>query len=242
MSEEKHITNFTAADIEKYWNGRLTPSEMHHMEKAAMDDPFLADALESYKNTMTTAGDMEVLKKKLDQRVSSDKKVIPLKPGFKWIRVAAAIVIIAGGGLLIQQLMFRNQDQSSIADVKKTGESRPQADTNNSINKTDAPSQVTIPGADTPTTVSDHQKILNKPAGKAAYSATTTDTLRELNSLPAKLNAVETQRSLSPDASVVAQAQKKDEALKPQAAISNPDSIQYLQRVITNDAREKKAS
>jgi TonB family protein len=242
MSEEKHIPNFTAADIEKYWNGRLTPSEMHTMEKAAMDDPFLADALEGYKTTMTPATDLDALRKKLDQRVSADTKVIPLKPGFKWLRVAAAIVIIAGGGLLILQLVFREQDQSSIADVKKTAESRSQADTNATIINNDAPARATSQAADTLTT-SDHQKILNKPTGKTANGAITTDTTKDLNNLPAPLNnqaAVE--RALSPDASVVSQAQKKDESLKPPVVTANYDSIRYADKDFTNAAREKKAS
>jgi len=51
VSEEKNIVNYTAADIEKYWKGKLSSAEMHAMEKAAMDDPFLADALEGYKDT-----------------------------------------------------------------------------------------------------------------------------------------------------------------------------------------------
>ena len=46
MSEEKNIINYTAADIEKYWKGKLSAAEMHAMEKAAMEDPFLSDALE----------------------------------------------------------------------------------------------------------------------------------------------------------------------------------------------------
>ena len=54
MSEEKNIINYTAADIQKYWNGKLSAAEMHAMEKAAMDDPFLADALEGYKNTSSS--------------------------------------------------------------------------------------------------------------------------------------------------------------------------------------------
>ena len=33
-------------DIEKYRKGELTPSEMNSLEKKALSDPFLADALE----------------------------------------------------------------------------------------------------------------------------------------------------------------------------------------------------
>jgi hypothetical protein len=33
-------------DIEKYLKGELSPKEMHELEKKALSDPFLADALE----------------------------------------------------------------------------------------------------------------------------------------------------------------------------------------------------
>lgn len=42
-NEEKNIV-FTADDIEKYFEGRLLPQQMHALEKAALNDPFLADA------------------------------------------------------------------------------------------------------------------------------------------------------------------------------------------------------
>ena len=48
MAIDNNIKNFTADDIEKYHKGVLSAKEMHDLEKAAMDDPFLADALEGY--------------------------------------------------------------------------------------------------------------------------------------------------------------------------------------------------
>jgi hypothetical protein len=52
VPDEKNIINYTAADIEKYWKGNLSSAEMHAMEKAAMDDPFLADGREYEKATV----------------------------------------------------------------------------------------------------------------------------------------------------------------------------------------------
>ena len=37
---------YTAADFERYHSGKMSAGEMHALEKAAMEDPFLADALE----------------------------------------------------------------------------------------------------------------------------------------------------------------------------------------------------
>ena len=73
MSEEKNIINYTATDIEKYWNGKLSPAEMHSIEKAAMDDPFLADALEGYKNA--SLADLDSLKERLDKRIGAGGKI-----------------------------------------------------------------------------------------------------------------------------------------------------------------------
>ena len=48
MSIDNNIKNFTGADIEKYHKGLLSSKERHDLEKAALDDPFLADALEGF--------------------------------------------------------------------------------------------------------------------------------------------------------------------------------------------------
>ena len=45
------------ADIEKYLNGKLSPSEMHALEKKALDDPFLAEALEVQQGCRGSAKD-----------------------------------------------------------------------------------------------------------------------------------------------------------------------------------------
>ena len=117
MPEEKNIKNYTAADIEKYWNGKLSAAEMHAIEKAAMDDPFLADALEGYKNANNVTENMVELHGRLDKRVIAP--VIPLKERkFLWLKVAAAVIVISGAGLLVQQLVL-NKKESSIVNVDK---------------------------------------------------------------------------------------------------------------------------
>jgi hypothetical protein len=120
MAEEKNIINYTAADIEKYWKGALSAAEMHAMEKAAMDDPFLADALEGYKNINLGEAGLDTLRDKLDKRVAAVVPILNLKrKRFTWVRAAAAIIIIVGLGLLVQQLVFNDRNKSSLADLKK---------------------------------------------------------------------------------------------------------------------------
>lgn len=49
--DNKHPIQYTQAYLEQYWQGKLSPAEMHAIEKAALQDPFLADALEGYRLT-----------------------------------------------------------------------------------------------------------------------------------------------------------------------------------------------
>ena len=108
-------------DIERYHKGLLSHQEMNELEKAALDDPFLADALEGYAATPANiSSDLSELKKKLDERVS-ERKVISMAPSgnsFKWWKVAAAIVILGGVGFLTFKLSTRGK-QNSIAEVNE---------------------------------------------------------------------------------------------------------------------------
>lgn len=116
--ENNHIS-FTAADIRKYHEGQLTPGEMHALEKAALEDPFLADALEGYAaDGVQLPGDTDDLKNRLQERIQ-DKKVIPLAAprSFNWLRAAAMIVAVIGAGLLVYQFGFNQKRDTDIAQI-----------------------------------------------------------------------------------------------------------------------------
>jgi hypothetical protein len=56
-STNKYNTTYSAADIEKYLKGELSPREMHDLENAALEDPFLADALDGMSSpSVSVAG------------------------------------------------------------------------------------------------------------------------------------------------------------------------------------------
>ncbi len=94
MNEEKNI-NYSAADIHRYHKGQMTAKEMHALEKAALDDPFLADAIEGYTTVPVNAeNDIDLLKKKLDERINKKRKIIPItKSRFGWLRIAALLIL-----------------------------------------------------------------------------------------------------------------------------------------------------
>ena len=65
-------------DIEKYLKGELTPAQMHALEKEALNDPFLADALEGIQSLQPHdfSEDVNDLQAALNRRIQ--KKMRPV--------------------------------------------------------------------------------------------------------------------------------------------------------------------
>ncbi len=122
MSEKKNIATFTGVDIEKYHRGQLSSKEMHALEKAALEDPFLADALEGYSATgVNAADDLADLSHRISQRLE-EKEQAPIVPIGKktnlWWRIAAMFVLIAGAAWIVY-LTGGTGNKSEIAQVTK---------------------------------------------------------------------------------------------------------------------------
>lgn len=133
MATGNNIKNFSAADIERYHKGLLSSKERHDLEKAALDDPFLADALEGY----TVAGNdaalhLADLRTKLATRTEGIK-LVPIKEKKKkplaWLRIAALLVVIAGAAYLTSQFVFKNKDKGIAKTEKKSTEATAPTDT-----------------------------------------------------------------------------------------------------------------
>lgn len=123
MANDNNIRIFTAADIEKYHKGLLSSQDRHDLEKAALDDPFLSDALEGYATTGVNAvNDIADLKKRLSEKIETGKIVSMRtgggRPGFPFLRVAAVLVLIAGAALLTNQFLFKGRSGTEISKVE----------------------------------------------------------------------------------------------------------------------------
>lgn len=194
MNYKDNIPSFTAADIERYHRGLLNAAEMHRMEKAALEDPFLADALEGYETSGIQAqADLTDLQQRLAARIqeSGDEKVIPIsRAGSRnvpWMRAAAAVILIAGAGWLTYRFGFdTNNDKHNVvqnipAKTDNTATQTPDSvsngfDTNNSTvskNYTPAADKPAVktpannPGTEqplSPATKDDQASAVNQPA------------------------------------------------------------------------------
>src|SRR5687768_2143695 len=109
MSSEQNFNLYTAADFERYHSGKMTQQEMYALEKAALDDPFLNDALEGYKLTKSPVADIREVKNRLEDRNKKNRKTAFLQP---LIKIAAILLLVGGLGWLLLK------DENNSADEK----------------------------------------------------------------------------------------------------------------------------
>lgn len=121
-SHNKNIT-YTARDIKQYLAGNLTVQEMHAMEKAALEDPFLADAMEGYE--LIKNEDWNTHLAALRQQLSAKgqgAKIIPLhKSKNNWWKAVAAILVL-GAGAVVALMFNQNDKHTATTDVQIAAE------------------------------------------------------------------------------------------------------------------------
>lgn len=115
MSEEKKHIIYTAADIQKYLTGQMNNAEMHAVEKAAMNDPLLAEAIEGYEamEQKDWSSELALLKEQLTAK--ENKPIAPVYSLRKWWRAAAAIIVI-GSGIAITYV-FSNKNKKELTNT-----------------------------------------------------------------------------------------------------------------------------
>ena len=119
-------------DIKKYLRGELTPAEMHALEKKALEDPFLEDALEgaSQLGSNDFESDLRNLSTSLHERVSgTSDKVVSL-----WVwtaRIAAGLILVALSTFVIVKLTGNNRENDLA--LKKESSNPPKDNANEVI-------------------------------------------------------------------------------------------------------------
>jgi len=89
--------NSHSDDIVKYKKGELSAEQMHALEKKALSDPFLADALEGVENI--SAEELAADISSIEKKIIHNKKTILFFP----LRIAAGIILITASVFLIYQ-------------------------------------------------------------------------------------------------------------------------------------------
>jgi len=100
MPEQQTYTHYSVADIERYLQGRMNAKEMHDIERAALQDPFLADAIEGYRDASFSETNKhldEIAEALLGEKQQAKVIALPTRAG-RWWKVAMIIFIVAGAG------------------------------------------------------------------------------------------------------------------------------------------------
>lgn len=162
MKEGKKYGEFTAADALRYHSGQMTVQEMHQLELAALDDPFLSDALDGYRHDPDAVKSLEQLRNQIPQKQESKlKPVVPIKrkKSNMLFRIAAILLVLAIPGYFLLKkkqseskevlaiemkdlpLIRSIPDGSSLTDSADLAINEPNPEYNKTLNPTQQPSK-----------------------------------------------------------------------------------------------------
>jgi TonB family protein len=98
---QKPDHQYTAEEIRRYLQGDMPEAEMHALEKAALDDPMLADAIEGFQASLVQQGDLNTMQdvEQLNRIFTARYQRTPVRH-FPWWQVAAAAVVIIIAGVV----------------------------------------------------------------------------------------------------------------------------------------------
>jgi hypothetical protein len=120
MAEPLTHINYSFEEIQRYLQGKMSAAEMHAIEKAALQDAFLADAIEGYNEadfTMAQQHLAEINASLIGEKKKS--KVVAFNKRFQWLNIAAVVIILAGIGVIASYFFKSSNQQTPIAQVKK---------------------------------------------------------------------------------------------------------------------------
>ena len=163
-----HSNQYNVTDIQRYLQGKMNAAEMHAIEKAALDDPFLADAIEGFQVTEkdhdddVVAGNLDILRQQLADRALAGKVVTHSK--FRWWYAAAAAIVL----LIVSVFVINNSNISpDTNELAQTNEKK--AD---SIPQETAPSVAAAPQYDSINAASNYSTdvVDNKKDSETAFA------------------------------------------------------------------------
>jgi hypothetical protein len=132
MASSKN-NRFTASDVERYHAGKMSMEERHALEKAALDDPFLADAVEGYAFTSTAQDDLARIRLRLEKKREKRNPVFMMPAAYRKVAVAALVLIMAGGGWLAYKTLSPEKNMMATAPSSQQAGSVPEKPAENTV-------------------------------------------------------------------------------------------------------------
>ena len=105
-------------DFKRYYSGSMEEAERHALEKAALDDPFLDDALEGFSFSANPVEDVADLRRRLQPEQENQLRVVWFKPkSVRLLKFAAALILFGGFAWFIYS--GKNKQPVELAANKK---------------------------------------------------------------------------------------------------------------------------
>jgi len=102
--------------LHKLISGTISDTEKWQLEKASLDDPFLADALEGYYNNKNSSPDsIKTLSRKIQAPTRSTRSL-----GRRWLSIAASLLILFGASFWMFHSSKSGQMEVQTAASKKS--------------------------------------------------------------------------------------------------------------------------
>jgi TonB family protein len=156
-------------DIERYLKGQMTAAEMHALEREALHDPFLSEALEGIDEAgkETFLYDLQQLSSTLSHRTGHTKKRRHLSMSVWTIGIAASLLLVAASSVFIIIDINHQREERQLAklELQKDIESREPAP--GAVANADSTLEKTTPDKQL-SKVPDEKPLTRKPASRPA--------------------------------------------------------------------------
>ena len=122
MAEPSPHINYSFEEIKRYLSGGMSAAEMHDIEKAALQDPFLADAIEGFNKADFTKAQQHI--NEINASLLKEKKpskVVAFNKRSRLLNVAAVVIVLAGIGIVLSYVLSSTSKnhQTEIAKVEQ---------------------------------------------------------------------------------------------------------------------------
>ena len=109
--------NYTAADIQRYHSGKMSVEEMNELERSALEDSLLSDAIDGYENKDNIDNDLTFLREKINNR-GSKKSSTTIRKLYTSLSIAASLLIVFSIAYFLMNKAGHKQQQLSSNDIK----------------------------------------------------------------------------------------------------------------------------
>jgi hypothetical protein len=136
--------NYTAADIQRYHSGMLSVEEMNEMEKSALEDTMLSDAIDGYEHQKNIDSDLVTLREKINNR-NSKKSATNIRKLYTSLSIAASVMAIFSVAYFLINKNENKQQQLSSNNTNPTQNISPvlqETSTTENLANIDSPSTI----------------------------------------------------------------------------------------------------